>query len=178
MLIENKGAKVFYMMARVQVFAFTFVPAICNPLLHSKDGDENLHSVLKTSRPHKISIFFPRPPTLSQRTNGQADSAGQQKEASLQSYETYERGKITNIDLKHHHDELKLMLEIQFLRCRCVDFVEAGSGKCLDECDTNYVFMVEGNQVGRVCSGELYKCRAFCVSPEVQFESAQGRNFP
>ena len=38
--------------------------------------------------------------------------------------------------------------------CRCVDFIEAGSGKCLDECDTSYVFMVEGNQVGRVCSGK------------------------
>ena len=64
------------MMARVQVFAFTFVPAICNPLLHSKDRDENLHSVLKTSHPHKISIFFPRPPPpASQRTNGQVDSA-------------------------------------------------------------------------------------------------------
>ena len=77
-------------MARVQVFAFTFVPAICNPLLHSRDRDENLHSVLKTSHPHKISIFFPRPPP---HLKGQMDKLTQRTskrgQFTLQSHETY-----------------------------------------------------------------------------------------
>lgn len=34
---------------------------------------------------------------------------------------------------------------------RCVDFIEAGTGRCLDGCHNSYMLVIEGAYVGRVC---------------------------
>ena len=58
--------------------------------------------------------------------------------------------------------------------CRCVDYIEVNTGRCLRTCPTAYHLFVEGDQLGKVCPGMCCRRWQFLVLDLVISSTRQG----